>query len=189
VPLAGPALSGRDGAGSPEHSGEEAVAGEAEPGGLPTPEARVDAFVAAVDRRDEESCHALFINDQVADPVWGRIIEYDLTFDEGYQIEEAGSSVMVDFDTEAARWSDAEAELSYEQQRGIAQWNADEDTIEGQLFNGRPRRRPLRTRFPVPGLNEPDETTRHPSHRLTDPIGSADQHGGVERPAQASEGD
>lgn len=99
MPLAGPALSGRDGAGSPEHSGEEAVAGEAEPGGLPTPEARVDA---AVDRRDE-----------------------------GYQIEEAGSSVMVDFDTEAARWSDAEAELSYEQQRGIAQWNADEDTIEG----------------------------------------------------------
>lgn len=128
MPLAGPAHSGRDGAGSPEHSGEEAVAGEAEPGGLPTPEARVDA---AVDRRDEESCYALFINDQVAEPVWGRIIEYDLTFDESYQIEAAGPSVMVDFDTEAARWSDAEAELSYEQQRGIAQWNADEDTIEG----------------------------------------------------------
>ena len=128
MPLAGPALSGRDGPGSPEHSGEEAVAGEAEPGGLPTPEARVDA---AVDRRVEESCYALFINDQVAEPVWGRIIEYDLTFDEGYQIEAAGSSVMGDFDTEAARWSDAEAELSYEQQRGIAQWNADEDTIEG----------------------------------------------------------
>jgi len=61
VPRAGPALCGCDGAGSPKHAGEEAVAAEAEPGGLPTPEAPVDAFVAAFDRRDGEGLYALFI--------------------------------------------------------------------------------------------------------------------------------
>ncbi|MBD3399197.1 MAG: hypothetical protein GF399_02565 [Candidatus Coatesbacteria bacterium] len=65
----------------------------------------------------------------MAEPVWGRIEKYGLTFGEGYSIEQGGAGDTVLFDD--ATWLDPADDLIYEQQLGIAQWNADGDTIEG----------------------------------------------------------
>lgn len=99
--------------------------------GFPTQEKLVDTFIEAANSRDKETLYTCFNTPTNADPVWERIEKYDMTFSEGYTIEEGSMYDTVIFDS--ARWEDFGV---YEQELYVGQWNGAGEEIEGYLFNG-----------------------------------------------------
>jgi hypothetical protein len=110
----------------------ETVEGPIDPAeGAPTKEALVDTFIEAANNRDKDVFYSCFNTASNADPVWERIEKYDLTFSEGYTIEEGSMYDTVIFDS--ARWEDFQV---YEQELYVGNWNAEGQEIDGWLFNG-----------------------------------------------------